>query len=76
MAIERAECILVRRKEFFSLFESHPSLVRGFLTGMAQRIVELPPEVVIDGRVLVRGFGVSDFGPTMAEGIDVFGAAS
>jgi hypothetical protein len=42
----------------------------------AQRIVDLPPGVVIDGRVLVRGFGVSDFGPTMAEGIDVFEAAS
>jgi hypothetical protein len=38
----------------------------------AQRLVDLPAELVVDGRVLVRGFGSSDFGPTMAEGIDVF----
>jgi CRP-like cAMP-binding protein len=56
VAIERAECILVRRKEFFALFESHPSLVRGFLTGMAQRIVELTRRIpeVAGGRVETR----------------------
>ena len=42
----------------------------------AARIVAVPPEVVIDGRVLVRGFGMSDFGPTMAEGIDIYEATS
>jgi hypothetical protein len=41
----------------------------------AQRLVELPPATLLDGRVLVRGFGISDFGPTMAEGLDVFEAA-
>ena len=56
VAIERAECILVRRNEFFALFESHPSLVRGFLTGMAQRIVELTRRIpeVAGGRVETR----------------------
>jgi CRP-like cAMP-binding protein len=56
VAIETAECILVRRSEFFGLFERHPSFVRGFLTGMAQRIVELTrriPEVAA-GRVETR----------------------
>jgi CRP-like cAMP-binding protein len=56
VAIERSECILVRRTEFFALFERHPSLVRGFLTGMAQRIVELTRRIpeVAGGRVETR----------------------
>jgi CRP-like cAMP-binding protein len=56
VAIERCECILVRRNEFFALFERHPSLVRGFLTGMAQRIVELTRRIpeVAGGRVETR----------------------
>jgi CRP-like cAMP-binding protein len=56
IAIEHVECILVRRVEFFSLFEGHPSFVRGFLTGMAQRIVELTRRIpeVAGGRVETR----------------------
>jgi CRP-like cAMP-binding protein len=56
VAIEHSECILVRRNEFFALFERHPSLVRGFLTGMAQRIVELTRRIpeVAGGRVETR----------------------
>jgi CRP-like cAMP-binding protein len=56
VAIERVECILVRRTEFFALFERHPSFVRGFLTGMAQRIVELTRRIpeVAGGRVETR----------------------
>lgn len=56
VAIERVECILVRRSEFFGLFERHPSFVRGFLTGMAQRIVELTRRIpeVASGRVETR----------------------
>ena len=56
VAIEPAECILVRRSEFFALFERHPSFVRGFLTGMAQRIVELTRRIpeVASGRVETR----------------------
>jgi CRP/FNR family transcriptional regulator, nitrogen oxide reductase regulator len=56
IALERVECILVRRSEFFAFFEGHPSFVRGFLSGMAQRIVELTrriPEVAA-GRVETR----------------------
>jgi CRP/FNR family transcriptional regulator, nitrogen oxide reductase regulator len=56
VAIEHVECILVRRSEFFALFEGHPSLARGFLTGMAQRIVELTRRIpeVAGGRVETR----------------------
>jgi CRP-like cAMP-binding protein len=56
IALERTDCILVRRNEFFGLFEGHPSFVRGFLTGMAQRIVELTRRIpeVAGGRVETR----------------------
>ena len=56
VAIEHSVCLLVRRGEFFSLFERHPSFVRGFLTGMAQRIVELTRRIpeVAGGRVETR----------------------
>ena len=48
IALERTSCLLVRRGPFFSLLERHPTLVRGFLLGLTQRIVELTrriPEV-------------------------------
>jgi CRP/FNR family transcriptional regulator len=56
VALEHTECILVRRTEFFALFEGHSSFVRGFLTGMAQRIVELVRRIpeVAGGRVETR----------------------
>jgi len=56
IAIESVSCILVRRTEFFALLEGHPSFVRGFLTGMAQRIVELTRRIpeVAGGRVETR----------------------
>jgi len=56
IALERSACILVRRTDFFSLLEGHPSFVRGFLTGMAQRIVELTRRIpeVAGGRVETR----------------------
>jgi CRP-like cAMP-binding protein len=56
VALERSSCILVRRSEFFALLERHPSFVRGFLTGMAQRIVELTRRIpeVAGGRVETR----------------------
>ena len=56
VAIEPVQCILVRRSEFFALFERHPTFVRGFLTGMAQRIVELTRRIpeVAGGRVEIR----------------------
>jgi len=56
IAIERALCLVVRRREFFELMERYPSLVRGFLVGMAQRIVELTSRIpeVAGGRVETR----------------------
>lgn len=56
VAIERSMCVLVRRRAFFELMERHPSLVRGYLVGMAQRIVELTRRIpeVAGGRVETR----------------------
>ena len=56
VAIERSMCVLVRRRSFFELLERHPSLVRGYLVGMAQRIVELTRRIpeVAGGRVETR----------------------
>jgi CRP-like cAMP-binding protein len=56
VAIERAVCMLVRRASFFALLERYPSLVRGFLVGMAQRLVELTRRIpeVAGGRVETR----------------------
>ena len=56
VAIEKTLCVLVRRTSFFSLLERYPSLVRGFLVGMAQRLMELTrriPEMAA-GRVETR----------------------
>jgi CRP/FNR family transcriptional regulator len=56
VAIEKTLCVLVRRTAFFSLLERYPSLVRGFLVGMAQRLMELTrriPEMAA-GRVETR----------------------
>jgi CRP/FNR family transcriptional regulator, nitrogen oxide reductase regulator len=56
VAIEESLCILVRRGELFALLERHPSFMRGLLTGMAQRIVELTRRIpeVAGGRVETR----------------------
>jgi CRP-like cAMP-binding protein len=56
VALERSLCLLVRRGAFFGLLERHPSLVRGYLVGMAQRIVELTRRIpeVAGGRVEAR----------------------
>jgi len=56
VALERTVCLLLPRAELFSLLERHPSVVRGFLSGMARRIVELTkrlPEIA-GGRVETR----------------------
>ncbi len=56
IALEPCSCILVKRSEFFALLERHPSFVRGFISGMAQRIVELTRRIpeVAGGRVETR----------------------
>jgi len=56
IALERTACLLVRRGPFFGLLERHPTLVRGFLLGLTQRIVELTRRIpeVAGGRVETR----------------------
>jgi CRP-like cAMP-binding protein len=56
ITLERTSCLLVRRAPFFALLESHPTLVRGFLLGLTQRIVELTRRIpeVAGGRVETR----------------------
>ena len=56
IAIERSMCILVRRRAFFDLLERYPSFVRGYLTGLTRRIMELTRRIpeVAGGRVETR----------------------
>jgi CRP-like cAMP-binding protein len=56
VATEPAICLLVRRAEFFALLERHPSLVRGYLGGLALRILELTRRIpeVAGGRAETR----------------------
>jgi CRP-like cAMP-binding protein len=41
IALEDTVCLITPRVSFFSLLEKHPSLVRGLLLGLTQRLVEL-----------------------------------
>lgn len=41
VAIETTTCLLIPRQAFLLLLESHPSLVRGLLVGLTQRLLEL-----------------------------------
>jgi len=56
VALERSEGLLLPRSELFAMLEQHPSVVRGFLSGMARRIVELTQRIpeVAGGRVETR----------------------
>src|SRR5438477_1333205 len=40
-ALEPTTCVVIPQRAFFSLLESHPSLVRGLLGGLTHRLVEL-----------------------------------
>jgi CRP-like cAMP-binding protein len=40
-ALEDTACVVISRSVFFGLLEEHPSLVRGLLVGLTQRLVEL-----------------------------------
>ena len=55
-ALEDTRCLLLPRAEFFALLEHHPSLVRGLLYGMTQRLIELTNRVaqLSGGRVEAR----------------------
>jgi len=56
IAIEEVVCVLVPRQAFFALLERHPSLVRGLLLGLTQRLVELTNRItdLTGGRVEPR----------------------
>ena len=41
VALESTTCLAVPRQAFFALLENHPSMVRGLLTGLTHRLVEL-----------------------------------
>lgn len=55
-AIEASTCLLIPRPEFFTLLESHPSLVRGLLGSLSLRLVELTARLaeLTGGRVETR----------------------
>ncbi len=40
-ALEPTTCLLIARQAFFSLLETHPTMVRGLLIGLTHRLVEL-----------------------------------
>jgi CRP-like cAMP-binding protein len=41
VALEPTACLMIPRQAFFSLLESHPTMVRGLLVGLTHRLVEL-----------------------------------
>jgi CRP-like cAMP-binding protein len=41
VALEPTTCLVIPRQAFFSLLETHPTLVRGLLVGLTHRLVEL-----------------------------------
>jgi CRP-like cAMP-binding protein len=55
-ALEPGSCLAIPREAFFALIESHPSLVRGLLTGLTHRLVELTTRLaeLSTGRVDAR----------------------
>ncbi|MEI6667665.1 MAG: Crp/Fnr family transcriptional regulator [Acidobacteriota bacterium] len=55
-ALEDTTTLQVPRQDFFSLLEQHPSMVRGVLTGLTHRIVELTNRItdLTGGRVEPR----------------------
>ena len=56
MAMEDTTCLILPRGAFFALLEQHPSLVRGLLYGMTQRLIELTNRLaeLSTGRVEAR----------------------
>lgn len=56
IAMEETACILIARITFFSLLEQHPTLVRGMLTGLTLRLIELTKRLaeLSGGRVEAR----------------------
>lgn len=56
IALEETACILIPRAAFFALLEQHPTLVRGILTGLTLRLIELTTRLaeLSGGRVEAR----------------------
>jgi CRP/FNR family transcriptional regulator len=56
IAMEETACILIARATFFALLERHPTLVRGILTGLTLRLIELTKRLaeLSGGRVEAR----------------------
>jgi len=56
MALEPTTCVLLSRRDFFQLLEQNPSLVRGVLSGLTIRLVELTRRIteLTGGRVEAR----------------------
>jgi CRP-like cAMP-binding protein len=75
VALEPTACLLVPSQAFFTLLETHPTLVRGLLVGLSHRLVELTNRLTelsggrIEGR-LARFFLklAHDMGERRAEG--------
>ena len=55
-ALEPTECLLIPRSALLALLEQHPSLVRGLLSSLSHRLVELTTRLaeLTGGRVEVR----------------------
>jgi CRP/FNR family transcriptional regulator, nitrogen oxide reductase regulator len=56
VALEPTRCLLIPRQAFFSLLETHPTMVRGLLVGLTHRLVELTNRLteLTGGRVEAR----------------------
>jgi len=56
VTLEETSCILIPRASFFTLLEHHPTLVRGILTGLTLRLIELTTRLaeLSGGRVEAR----------------------
>jgi len=56
IAMDDTSCILIPRASFFALLEQHPTLVRGILTGLTLRLIELTKRLaeLSGGRVEAR----------------------
>jgi CRP-like cAMP-binding protein len=56
IAMDETSCILIPRAAFFTLLEQHPTLVRGILTGLTLRLIELTKRLaeLSGGRVEAR----------------------
>ena len=55
-ALEPTTCLILTRRDFFQLLEENPSMVRGVLTGLTTRLVELTRRIteLTGGRVEAR----------------------